>query len=94
MALLDQPSPTRKESSTSGGSPAQCSRDGFRVQPMRSDGELLEVFSDISLSAFLLEGSGHSASLQVPSVIETLFIRKGGVDVGCSRICPPLLWLS
>lgn len=46
-----------------------------------------------SLSAFLLEGSGHSASLQGPSLIGTLFIRKGGGEVGCSRTCAPLLWL-
>lgn len=66
--------------------PAQSSGDTFRVQHVSSDGDLLEVFLDISLAAFLLEGSGQSASSQVPNTTEILFIRKGGVDVGCSRI--------
>lgn len=48
-----------------------------------------------SLSAFLLEGSNEALSfIRGPGLIETPFIRKGGRDVGRSRICAPLLWLS
>lgn len=43
---------------------------------------LPEAFPDVSLSGFLREGSGSSATLQVPSLTETLFIKRDGADVG------------
>lgn len=43
---------------------------------------MLEAFPDISLSGFLLEGSGQSGPLQVPRLTETLLIKRDGADLG------------